>query len=300
MNIHRLAIFCKVLELRSFTKAAEAVCLTQPTVSEHVRALEEVVGEKLVDRLGREALPTPVGKILYQYAKDIIRLRDEAVQAIEKFRGNLSGTLCIGASTIPGTYILPELIGDFKKMCPSIQITLKISDSTEVVDRIADGMVEFGVIGASWEDRRITLEEVFSDELVLAVYRGHPWEARRSVGIEELAEQPFILRERGSGTRMVMNQALDAIGFSATRLNLVAEMGSTEAVRQGIKSRIGISILSRRAVAEDVEHGSLFIVSVEGLHLYRPFYLAQRKNRQPSPLCSAFLDYLRTQSRVKA
>ena len=300
MNIHRLAVFCKVLELHSFTKAAEAVCLTQPTVSEHVRALEEVVGEKLVDRLGREALPTPVGKILYQYAKDIIRLRDEAVQAIEKFRGNLSGTLCIGASTIPGTYILPELIGDFKKMCPSIQITLKISDSTEVVDRIADGMVEFGVIGASWEDRRITLEEVFSDELVLAVYRGHPWEARKSVGIEELAEQPFILRERGSGTRMVMNQALDAIGFSTTRLNLVAEMGSTEAVRQGIKSRIGISILSRRAVSEDIEHGSLFLVSVEGLHLYRPFYLAQRKNRQPSPLCSAFLDYLRTQSRVKA
>ncbi len=299
MNIHRLAVFCKVLELQSFTKAAEAVCLTQPTVSEHIRALEEVVGEKLVDRLGREVLPTPAGKILYQYARDIIQLRDEAIQAIEKFKGNLSGALLIGASTIPGTYILPELIGEFKKMYPSIQITLKISSSAEVVEKILDGTVEFGVIGARWEDRRITLEEAFSDELVLTVFEGHPWEDRKSVRIEEVAGEPFILRERGSGTRMVMNQALDAIGFSASRLNVVAEMGSTEAVRQGIKAKIGISILSHRAVAEDVDRGSLATVPVEDIRLSRPFYLAQRKNKQLSPLCSAFLNHLRIRAKLK-
>lgn len=299
MNIHRLAVFCKVLELQSFTKAAEAVCLTQPTVSEHIRALEEVVGEKLVDRLGREVLPTPAGKILYQYARDIIQLRDEAIQAIEKFKGNLSGALLIGASTIPGTYILPELIGEFKKMYPSIQITLKISSSAEVVEKILDGTVEFGVIGARWEDRRITLEEAFSDELVLTVFEGHPWEDRKSVRIEEVAGEPFILRERGSGTRMVMNQALDAIGFSASRLNVVAEMGSTEAVRQGIKAKIGISILSYRAVAEDVDRGSLATVPVEDIRLSRPFYLAQRKNKQLSPLCSAFLNHLRIRAKLK-
>ncbi len=299
MNIHRLAVFCKVLELQSFTKAAEAVCLTQPTVSEHIRALEEVVGEKLVDRLGREVLPTPAGKILYQYARDIIQLRDEAIQAIEKFKGNLSGALLIGASTIPGTYILPELIGEFKKMYPSIQITLKISSSAEVVEKILDGTVEFGVIGARWEDRRVTLEEAFSDELVLTVFEGHPWEDRKSVRIEEVAGEPFILRERGSGTRMVMNQALDAIGFSPSRLNVVAEMGSTEAVRQGIKAKIGISILSLRAVAEDVDRGSLATVPVEDIRLSRPFYLAQRKNKQLSPLCSAFLNHLRLRAKLK-
>ncbi len=102
MDIHRLEVFCKVYEMRSFTKAADAVFLTQPTVSEHLRALEEMVGEKLVDRLGREVLPTPAGKILYQYARDIIRLRNEALQAIARYKGTLSGHLTIGASTIPG------------------------------------------------------------------------------------------------------------------------------------------------------------------------------------------------------
>ena len=293
MDIHRLEVFCKLVELQSFTKAADAVCLTQPTVSEHIRALEEMVGEKLVDRLGREVLPTPAGEILYQYARKIIQIRDEAIQALQKFRGNLSGHLHIGASTIPGTYILPEYIGSFKASHPSIQITLKISGSAEIVARILDGSMEIGLIGAKWGDRRIVLEEIFSDELLLVVFPGHPWAQSGSIDLSSLAEEAFILRERGSGTRMVMNQALEASGFDPTSLKVVAEMGSTEAVRQGIKARIGVSILSSQAVAEDLERGTLFGVALKGVRLNRPFYLAQRKNRQISPLGTAFLNHLR-------
>jgi DNA-binding transcriptional LysR family regulator len=293
MDIHRLEVFCKVLELQSFTRAADAVCLTQPTVSEHIRALEESLGEKLIDRLGRELRPTPAGKILYQYARDIIQLRDDAIQSIQKYRGDLSGALLIGASTIPGTYILPALIGAFKSSHPSIQVTLRIFDSAEVVAGILDGSLEMGFIGARWDDRRIVLEELFSDELILAVYPNHPWAGRNSVNLDDLAGQPFILRERGSGTRMVMNQMLESHGFSPSRLVTVAEMGSTEAVRQGIKARIGISILSCQAVAEDLERGVLVAVPLDDIRLFRSFYLAHRKNREPSPLCTAFLNHLR-------
>ena len=127
MDIHRLEVFCKLVELKSFTKAAEAVFLSQPTVSEHIRSLESELQEKLIDRLGREALPTQAGKIVYKYAQKIIQLRNEAVQAIENYKGNLAGHLYIGASTIPGTYILPEIIGLFKAQYPAIQVTLKIS-----------------------------------------------------------------------------------------------------------------------------------------------------------------------------
>lgn len=292
MDIHRLEVFCKVLELQSFTKAAEAVCLTQPTVSEHIRALEESLGEKLVDRLGREILPTQAGNILYRYAKDIIQLRNAAVQALEKFKGNLAGHLVMGASTIPGTYILPQWIGSFKVTHPDIQITLKISSSADVVQGILEGKLEVGMIGARWDDRRILLEELFSDELVLAVYPDHPFAAEKSIPLESLVGHPFILRERGSGTRMVMTQALEKQGFSPSRLSVMAEMGSTEAVRQGIKARIGISILSARAVAEDVTVGTLVVVPLEGARLHRSFYLARRKNRQISPLCTAFLEHL--------
>lgn len=293
MDIHRLEVFCKVVELQSFTKAADAVCLTQPTVSEHIRALEEALGEKLVDRLGREIQPTPAGRILYRYARDIIQLRDEAIQAIEKYKGNLSGSLLIGASTIPGTYILPQVVGSFKTLYPSIQVTLRIASSSEIVDRIIEGGLEIGLIGARLDDRRILLEEVFSDELLLVVYPEHPWARRGSISIDEIVGEPFILRERGSGTRIVMNDLLETHGFSPSRLRLVAEMGSTEAVRQGIKAKIGISILSARAVAEDLERGTLFAVPLNDIRFSRPFYLAHRKNRQLSPLCAAFLRHLR-------
>ncbi len=293
MDIHRLMVFCKVIDLQSFTKAAEAVCLTQPTVSEHIRALEDSLGEKLIDRLGREILPTPAGKVLYQYAREIIQLRDKAVQAIEKFKGNLSGSLQIGASTIPGTYILPRLIGTFKATYPSIQITLKIGSSGEVVQKILDGSVEFGMIGARWDEKRISLEEIYSDDVILVVYPGHPWVGRTDVDVEELADMPFILRERTSGTRLVAAQSLESAGFSPSRLNVVAEMGSTEAVRQAVKAKIGIAIISEHAVKEDIERGTLCTVGLKGTRIHRTFYLAQRKNRELSPLSVAFLEHLR-------
>ncbi|NLI33741.1 MAG: LysR family transcriptional regulator [Deltaproteobacteria bacterium] len=299
MDIHRLEVFCKVLEMKSFTKAAEAVFLTQPTVSEHIRALEEEVGEKLIDRLGREILPTPAGKILYQYAKDLIRIRNSAVQAINKFKGDLSGHLLIGGSTIPGTYILPALLGAFKARYPSILVTLKIGGSGEIVEKLIEGNLELGLIGVKWDDRRILLEEIFSDELILTVYPEHPWAKRGAIQLDELAGEPFILRERRSGTRMVMNHSLETHGFSPAQLSAVAEMGSTEAVRQGIKARIGISILSFQAVAEDLDRGTLVNVPLDGVTLSRSFYLAQRKSRQPSPLCTAFLNYVREQAAAR-
>ncbi len=293
MDIHRLMVFCKVIDLQSFTRAAEAVCLTQPTVSEHIRALEESLGEKLVDRLGREIQPTPAGKVLYQYAREIIQLRDKAVQALEKFKGNLSGSLHVGASTIPGTYILPRLVGTFKARYPSIQITLKIRSSGEIVRQILDGKVEFGMIGARWDEKRISLEEIYSDQLVLVVYKGHPWEGREYVELNELAGMPFVMRERSSGTRMVMAQALESAGFSPSLLNVVAEMGSTEAVREAVKAMIGITVISSHAVREDIERDSLYAVPLKSICIQRPFFLAQRKNRELSPLCSAFLEHLR-------
>ncbi len=291
--MRRLEVFCKVIELGSFTKAAEAIPLSQPTVSEHVKSLEEMVGEKLIDRLGREALPTPAGKILYQYAHRILQLHDDALQAMREYRGNLSGHLLLGASTIPGTYILPMFIGNFKERHPTIQISLKITDSADIAEGVLEGVLEAGLIGAHWSDRRLRSEEIFSDEMVLTVFPGHQWAGRENVRPEEIYGQSFILRERGSGTRMVMTDILKEHGFDFSKLFVVAEMGGAEAVRQGIKARIGISIVSRRAVAEDLERGSLVEVPIEGVEFKRPFYLVQRSNRQLSPLCKAFLDYLK-------
>jgi len=293
VDIRRLEVFCRVLELKSFTRAAEAVLLTQPTVSENIRLLEETVGERLLDRLGREVLPTPAGRILYSYARRIIQLRDEAMQAMHQFRGDLSGTLALGASTIPGAYILPPLIESFRLYHPAIQLHLRIADTAAVVEDLLDDRLELGLVGARLKEQRLDCDEVFADELVFTLYPDHPWAGREPVRLDELENEPFILREQGSGTRLVMSEALREHGFDPVKLRVVAEMGSSEAVRQGIKSRLGVSILSSLAVAEDVKRGDLVTVPLEGMCIRRPFYLVCRKGRQLSPLALAFYEHLR-------
>lgn len=291
MDLHRLEVFCKVVELKSFTRAAEAVFLSQPTVSEHIRSLEEALDERLVDRLGREVLPTQAGQVLYQYARKILRLRQEALQAMKSHRGVLSGHLSLGASTIAGTYILPQHIGAFKKLHPSILITISIDNSRKVADRILANAMEFGIIGARWSDPALEWRQIFSDELVLAVYPEHPFAKEAEVAPARLLAEPFIIRERDSGTRRVTTQLLEK-HLDLSQLRIVAEMGSTEAVRQSIKSRIGISILSQRALSDDIACGSLVAVPLSAIRLSRPFYLVTRRNRQLAPVCSAFVDFL--------
>ncbi|MCX5861323.1 MAG: selenium metabolism-associated LysR family transcriptional regulator [Deltaproteobacteria bacterium] len=293
MDIRRLEVFCKVFELKSFTKAAEALSLSQPTVSDHVRGLEQALGERLIDRFGREILPTPAGQAFYKYALSIVNMLEESMQTLGQFRGRLAGRLVLGASTIPGTYILPRFIGTFKSQHSAIKITIRISDSAEIVDEVLESSLESGLVGWKSNDRRLLLEELCSDELVLAVHPDHQWAGKRKIHLEDLVGEPFILRERGSGTRMVMSRIMEEHGLDVQRLEVVAEMGSTEAVRQGIKSRIGISILSKQAVGEDFLLGTLVPLEIEDVRFFRPLYLAQRKNRQLSPLCQAFLNHLR-------
>ncbi len=295
MDIWRLEIFCKVVELKSFTKAAESLSLAQPTVSEHMRILEETLGERLLDRLGREVLPTPAGKVFYQYAVNIIRLRNEAIQSLDQFKGQLSGHLVLGASTIPGNYVLPRFIGEFKAHHPAIKITLGIGNTATIIEKVLEGELEAGVVGSISSDRRIVSEELFSDELVLAVPQGHPWASQAAISLDQLASEAFILRKKGSGTRIVMSRILEENGFDVSKLTVIAEMGSTEAIRQAIKARIGVSILSLQAIAEDLDRDLLATVQIKGLRFCRPLYLIQRRSRGISPLCSAFLDYLRDQ-----
>ncbi len=298
MDLHRLEVFCKVVELQSFTRAGEAIYLSQPAVSEHIRSLEETLNERLVDRLNRKVLPTPAGRILYQYARQILRLREEAMQAIGVYRGQVAGLLSLGASTIPGTYYLPECIGVFKRSHPSVHINLKISGSRLVADEVLRGDLETGVIGAKWSDSGLDWEEIFFDELVLTVFPQHRWAERESIALTELEGEPFILRERHSGTRKVMIDILERHGFKMNRLSVVAEMSATEAVRQSIKAEIGVSILSRQAISADLEWGTLKSVTIKGIEFFRPFYLVTPRNRELSPGCAIFLDHLRAESKL--
>jgi DNA-binding transcriptional LysR family regulator len=292
MDLWRLQIFCRVIELRSFSRAARAVYLSQPTVSSHIKDLESHFECKLVDRLGRDVVPTKAGSLLYGYATRMIALKQEAENALAEFQGKIKGRLTIGGSTIPAGYILPPLLGIFKEDYPEVVVTLVQGDTERIIRDTLDGNVELGIVGAKTQEIQLIQEKIVDDELFLIVPYRHKWASRRYVAIDELVKEPFIMRELGSGTRKSIEQILDKAGHSVDVLNVVAEMGSTEAIRQGIKAGVGVSILSECAVAEELATKRLAKVKIRGLSFKRAFYLTVHRHRTQSPLCRTFIDFL--------
>ncbi len=293
MDLWQLKIFCKVVELKSFSKAGESVHLSQPTVSSHIKELEDHFGTRLVDRLSRKVLPTKAGELLYDYAQQLVALRDRTEAVMAEFNGKMKGRLTIGGSTIPGGYLLPRIVGLFSKRYPEVYISLKVGDTSEILSMVAAGRVEAGVVGAKSSDKLLHQVPVATDEMCLVVPGDHSWARRRTIKFKELLGEPFIVRELGSGTLHSIEQQLKKKGYGVTDFNIVAEMGSTEAVRQAIKNKVGLSILSAIAVADDIQTGLLKAISIEGLNLKRSFYLTTHKQRTPSPLCTTFVDFLK-------
>lgn len=299
MDLWQLNIFCKVIELKSFSKAGGTAYLSQPTVSSHIRDLESYFGCRLIDRMSKEAVPTKAGQLVYAYAKKLIALRDEMEIALSEFHGIIKGNLIIGGSTIPGEYILPRIVGSFKRIYPEIMISLIIGDTEKIINDTLSGILELGVVGAEKKDKRICQEILIDDEMRLIIPSDHKWGKKKSISIKMLLEEPFIIRERGSGTLKSIEQNLNKIGYDLSDLKIVAQMGSTEAVRHGIKSKAGVSILSTIAVEGDLKEGSLKAISIEGLNLKRSFYLTTSRQRSISPVCSAFITHMKNESRAK-
>lgn len=294
MDLKTLEVFCRIVELRSFTRAAEAVSLTQPTVSGHVKDLENELGLPLLDRAGRTVTPTRAGKILYGYACRILGLRDEAQHAIGEHKGGLVGELVLGASSIPGAYVLPSLLAAFKRAHPAAMITLHVTGSRDIVRGVGDGVYEVGMVGARFEEGRVRYERYLQDELVLAVPASHPWAGRRTVRVRDLATQPMLMRERGSGTRKIMEKALRAHGLDPDRLPVALEVTSNEAIRQAVKSEAGLAVISRKAVEEEIRGGTVVALRFQGLRLMRDVFLVTHRTRSRSPLGKALETFLRS------
>jgi len=293
MDLRQLEVFAGVYELRSFSRAASALRLTQSTVSEHVRLLEEELGTRVFDRLSRETVPTRAGELLYGYARQMLLLRTEARQALDQFLGQVTGTLLVGASTIPGEYVLPAVIGRFRGQHPRVAITLQISDSRGISQAVLDGQVDLGVVGADPGNRVLETRALMPDELVLVIPPSHAWAGRQEATLAELRTEPLIVREPGSGSRQALERALETSGRGLGDMQVVAEMGSTSAIKQAVKAGVGVSVVSRRAVEDECRHGLLGCVKLKDLAVTRQFYMVVHAGRSRSPLCQAFLEFLK-------
>jgi DNA-binding transcriptional LysR family regulator len=292
MDLWQLRVFCKVIELKSFSKAGEAVHLSQPTVSSHIKYLEEHFSTRLIDRMSRQVFPTKAGELLYDYARRLLALRDKAESAMAEFSGQMKGRITVGGSTIPAGYLLPKVIGLFSSVYPDVRISLVVGDTSEILAKTAAGHIEMSIVGAISQDKKLQQTPVINDQMVLVVPSHHKWARRQRIKLQNLIKEPFIIREPGSGTLKSIVQALQKQGLNIDNLNIIAEMGSTEAVRQAIKSNVGISILSAIAVSEECRHKRLKMLTIDGVDLKRNFYMTIHRQRSLSPLCRAFIDFL--------
>ncbi len=294
-DLRQLEIFCKVVDLGSFSKAADAVFLAQASVSERIANLEKSVGTLLLDRMGRQIIPTKAGELLYKHAVLMLDMKKTARLEMENFLGLRQGEILLGGSTIPGEYILPQLIGKFHEKYPYISVVLTVAGSREIEDMVQSGSLELGVVGSRNFSKDMISYNIWKDELVLAVNKSHKWANKKSILSDDLFREPFIIRETGSGTLKIMEDYLKSWeNRKIDDLNVVARLGTSTAVKEGIKSGFGVSILSSRAIETEIKAGILKIVKIKGMpQMKRSFYLIRDKRRITSPLCQVMLDFLR-------
>ncbi len=291
MDLWQLHVFVSVVDNKSFSKASEAINLSQPTVSSHIKELENYFQCTLLDRLGKTTEPTRAGKILYQHAKELLAMKQQAESSLFDFLGKTKGHLIIGGSTIPAGYIIPKLIGPFYREYPEISIELLAGDTLQTVSNIAAGKVEVGIVGAKTNNPLVIQEKLVADQMKLIVPSGHKWAGKSQVSLDQLIRENMINREKGSGTWQSIIRSMSRSGFDPNALNTCITMGNTMSVIQGILNNVGISILSTIAVEDDLAKGRLFALSVQGLDLNRFFYLTYSKKRTVSPLCDKFIEF---------
>ncbi len=305
LEFRQLEVFCEVVRLGSFSRAARKLHMSQATVSERVSLLEEQLGARLLDRSGRRGVrATRIGHALYERAVHLLGGREEALQEVRDMLGLRRGTLAIAASTVPGTYHLPAVIRRFIATYPEARFSVAIAGSAQIIEWVASGRVELGIAGDPRErrgGRPVDLQTdtlsahvaPWKDHLVLIAPPGHPFTRRKKLPVGELAEVPFVMRESGSGTRSWVELYLEAALEGGLRsLNVSVEMGSLGAVKNAVAEGLGVSLVSACAVEPEVTAGLLSVVDLDGPSLSRSFYLIHDQQRTPSPLARLFTHML--------
>jgi len=291
MDTRQLAAFCAVVELQSFSQAAERLGVTQPAVSLQVRALEKRLGKRLLDRSGRRVEPTEAGLALYRGAQRMLALEGQLLDELDSAGGGeLGGTLQVGSSTGPGSTVVPVLLCEFQRQNPGVAVSLSISDTQSVVERVAERELELGIVGAARRHRGVTFEPFFRDDVVLACPPGHRF-AGKSVTLDDLKEEPLIVMQEGAGVRQVIEDELRQAGTRLRDLQPRLELGLQESARSAVAAGYGVTFISRAAIEADLAAGTLATARVKGLDPAREVSLVRAAGRSPTRAAEAFVEF---------
>jgi len=291
VTVHQLRLLVEVIDRGGFSRAAEALGLSQPAISHQMRALSTSVGLPLLEVVGRRVRLTQAGTLVYEHAKRILAEFEDAGAALDELRGLRRGTIRMAGDTTVGIYVLPDLLGAFRHEYPSIEVRLGVDNRQGVYDRLVAGEVDFVVVGRPWVNASIPLivRPFLDNELIAIASPRHRLAGRAQVTLAELAAEPFIGREPGSGTRETAEEALRAAGLA---VRPVMELASNGAIKRAVARDLGVSILSRYATALELQIGHLVELPVVGFPLRRQWHLAYARDRRLGPVDEAFLRFV--------
>jgi DNA-binding transcriptional LysR family regulator len=294
LEFNQLESFINVVNLKSFSKAAEKLFLTQPTVSNNIQSLEKELGTVLINRNNKKTTVTEEGELLYGYAVNMLNIRDRAVCEIGKMKGRICGNLELSSSTIPEQYILPRYLKDFSMKYPDITFTINHGDSKKVVDDVIKGYTNYGITGAIYESKQLEYIPFYEDRIVLAISNTDrfPFDDYEEFDLELLRKEKLIMREEGSGTRKILEKALVDANINISCLNIVSSVESNETIKKMVELDMGVTFLSEIAIENEIKLKLIKPVIVKGLDIRRQFYFVYCKNRYLSPLAEKFKEFL--------
>jgi DNA-binding transcriptional LysR family regulator len=302
LDIRQIETFIQVANLKSFSKAAKKLYITQPTVTNHIQNLENELGTILINRSGKNISLTDAGALFYKHAINILNSCEMAKFDLAAFKGSIQGHIYIYSSSVPRKYILPNIIGKFLKKYPNVTFTLENKDSKKTVISILEGETDFGIVGAKHPSNKLNYIDLVTDNLVLITPNNShfPKPNFSTLNIEEIMDKKIIFREEGSGTRSLVVKELEKNNVSLENLNIVGFTEDTEVIKNLVSLGVGISFVSNRGIDDDIKSGKYKAYYVEGLDLTRKFYFVYHNKRQLSPLNETFksfiLEYIKTHS----
>ena len=287
MTLRQLELFVAVAETGSFSRGGEQLSLTQSTVSQHIAAIEEEFGTRLLDRISKGVVLTAGGKVFLHQARMILNDVEQLQRAMNRFHGIDKATLDLGASNIPANYLIPKLLPLLQQRYPGISLNVRMGDTQQILDDIRCQRVELGLVGGRIEDDLYRYTPIMSDELVLIVGATHPLRKAGVINLQQVLEQKLVVREQGSGTWQSLNNALLRAGCDPQSLDVLARLGSNEAVRRAVAAGYGCAFVSDLSVRESIERGELYRIDVDGLQIIRQLWLAEMRERTSSPAAQA-------------
>ncbi len=292
MDFKQLESFVTIAKLKSFSKSADKLYLTQPTISNHIHLLEKELGTILFNRTNKNITLTRAGDILYEYAISILNKKDHAYFSLNEFKGKIEGTLEISSSSIPELYFLTDAICRFNAKYPDVKYNLMKYDTRQVIDKIISGDIDFGIVGAKKDINQLEYIEIMGDDITLITPTKGSLSNISNFTTANCLETPLILREDGSGTRSSVLQYLTANGINTEALNIIAEVESNETIKKLVELGLGISFLSKRSIEKEVSEGLIKYLPINDEYISRKFYFVYHKKRVLSPLSETFKNFI--------